>query len=279
MSNSFKLGNINIGKIPIVMGVINVSPESFYDLSVANSDKQVLNMAKKHITEGAKILDIGAQSTAPVSIYGKENQILQQEEEKRVLNAIKIIKREFNNIEISVDTQREDVAQKALEEGATIINDISGFKSENSIVKAIAKYDASAIAMAAREKPGDVWEIRDILHELQKSIDIAINGGIDKNKIILDPGIGSWHGRDYNHDYTILKELDKLKTLKHPLLLGISRKTFIGKELNSAIPKDRLYGTIAATCWALERGASIIRTHDTKSIVDSIKILNRLGAF
>lgn len=279
MTNAFKLGNIDIGKIPIVMGVINVSPESFYDLSVASTDEQILKLAEKHIADGAKVLDIGAQSTAPVSIYGKDNQILPLEEEKRVLNAIKIIQDEFAKIDISVDTQRKEVALKALDAGATIINDISGFKNEKAIVKAIADYDGSAIAMAAKKMPGDIWKPGEIIQEFKKSIDIATSAGVSLNKIILDPGIGSWNGRDYNHDYSILKELNSLKILGHPLLLGISRKTFIGKVLDSAAPKDRLNGTIAATCWALERGISIIRTHDTKSIVDSIKILSKLGAF
>jgi len=276
----FKIGNVAISSEPVVMGIINISPESFYGSSIALSQEKTIKMAEKHIKAGARILDIGARSTAPRSIYGKDNVITSEKELERVSTTIDFLKDSgiLDEVALSVDTQRTNVAKKALDTGACIINDISGFKNDPKMVKVIADHDGSAIVMAAHEKPGDVWEIGRIIEELEKSVEIGYSAGISKKKIAIDPGIGSWHGRDYNHDYEILRNLSAFKTLKQPIMVGISRKSFIG-EILDAPPEKRLYGSLAATCWSLERGANIIRTHDTKSVVDAIKIYKKLGTF
>ncbi|MHA1200408.1 MAG: dihydropteroate synthase [Candidatus Heimdallarchaeaceae archaeon] len=271
------LGTLEVGdKLPVkIVGVVNLSSTSFFKDSIALSDSDIQKKVIEMIEEGVDCLDIGAQSTRPIQIYGGEGRVDSDTELEIVESALKIcldILSSYENIEISVDTQRKKVAERALNKGVNTINDISGFKKEKEIAQVIADFDASAVVMAARKEPGDVYTVKDILHELSSSIEIGLKNGIQENKLIIDPGIGSWEARDYQHDYTIIKNLEEFRKLQKPIYVGISRKTSIGKALNDAPPDQRLFGTIGATIIALVNGAHIVRTHDVKPTLDAIRV-------
>jgi dihydropteroate synthase len=271
------LGSLEVGdNLPIrIVGVVNLSPASFFKDSIASSDADLANKIALMIKEGVDCLDIGAQSTRPIQIYGGEGRVDKDKEQEIVESALTIaidVLSSYEEIEISVDTQRRNVAELALNMGVNIINDISGFKKDEDIAKVIADFDASAIVMAAKNEPGDVFLIDDIIHELSASISIGTKSGIHENKIIVDPGIGSWEARDYKHDYSIIKNLEEFRVLQKPVYIGISRKTSVGKALKDAPPDQRLFGSIGATIVAVVNGAHIIRTHDVKPTLDAIRV-------
>lgn len=272
-----KLGSKEVGDgLPtLVVGVINLSPASFYQQSIASSSKNIEQISALMIEEGAQGLDIGAQSTRPIQIYGGEGRVNEETELKMVKEAVEIVidvSKSYSKIELSVDTTRSVVAEFAMSQGIRTINDISGFKNDNKIAKIIADFDGSAVVMAAKEKPGDVFQIQDIIQELETSIEIGRRAGIDDEQIIIDPGIGSWEARDFKHDYNIIQNLEDFRILNKPIYVGISRKTSIGKALNDAPPEERLFGSIGATILATIQGAHIVRTHDVKPTLDAIRV-------
>ncbi len=180
------------------------------------------------------------------------------------------------SIPVSVDTQSHETAQYALDNGAMIINDISGLKSDPLMAKTVSNSDASIIVMACRKKPGDVFELKDIIDELAKSIEIAVSSGIDQSKIIIDPGLGTWvPSRSTEHDFNIIKQLRKLRSLEKSILVGISRKSFIGALVKKP-PDQRLWGSLAANSIAIYNGAHIIRTHDVKETRDICLVMDYL---
>jgi len=261
-----KIANIPVGdnRNVVVIGVLNVSPESFYKGSIAMSSKEIEEKASKMIAEGAKIIDVGAMSTAPGVLP-----ISLAEEKKRMLSAIRIL-RDIVDVPISVDTFRAEVADVALREGAAIINDVSGLKADKNMAKVISEYDASTIVMAAENCPGDVGKISKIKDVLRQSLKIAKNAGISEEKVVIDPGIG--FGKKVSEDLHILRNLTRLRSLCKPILVGVSRKSFIGKILNIKDPGRRLVGSLAATAVAVYNGAHLIRTHDVKETLQVIKI-------
>ncbi len=264
--------NLNIGdSYPIrTMGIINLSKESFYKGSVVTQDK-LINTAKLMEDEGAEFLDIGARSTAP----GVEAISIKEEEDRLIPALRKIL--DITNCLISIDTQYASIAEKALSLGAHLINDISGFRTDSKIVKVISDYNCPVILMATKKVPGDCHTIHEIINELKKSIDIAKNNGIDENKIIIDPGIGRWvNTKTYEFNLQIIKSLEALRTLKKIILVGISRKSFIGDVLNIPDPSNRLNGSLAATVIAVYNGAHIIRTHDVKAQIEMVKMAKSL---
>lgn len=279
-----KLGSQDVGdRFPaLVTGVINLSPASFYQQSIASSSKKLEQIARSMIEEGALCLDIGAQSTRPVQIYGGEGRVNEETELKVIKEAIEVlidVSNSYNRIDISVDTTRSAVAEYAMNRGIPIINDISGFKNDKKIAEIVADFDGSVVVMAARDKPGDVFQIKDIIQELQVSIEVGKNAGIEVEKIIIDPGIGSWEARDYRHDYNIIQNLEDFRILNKPIYVGISRKTSIGEALNSAPPEERLFGSIGATILAIIQGAHIVRTHDVKPTLEAIRVAETIMHF
>jgi len=261
-----KIANIPVGDDSrvIVVGVINVSPESFYKGSIVKSEKDLQKKAMKMIEEGVDIIDVGAMSTAP-----GVPQIPLSDERERMIFAIRIL-REIVDIPISADTFRAKVAEAALKEGAAIINDVSGLKADERMAQIISEYNASTIVMAAEKKPGDVGSISKIRSALRKSLQIAVNAGISHESIIIDPGIG--FGKSVSEDLYILRNLSRLRFLCKPILVGVSRKSFIGKVLNLKDPDERLIGSLAATAIAVYNGAHLIRTHDVKETLQAVKI-------
>ncbi len=278
------LGKIQVGDdfpIPIV-GVVNLSPASFYKGSIASTNQDLKEVVSKMIDEGVNCLDIGAQSTRPIQIYGGEervNEIQEKEIIDKSLEVVLDIIKSYDDIEISVDTTRSSVAEFALKKDIRIINDISGFKKDKRMASLIADYDAHAIVMATRKNPGDVYTIDDVLHELKLSITLGLEKGIKEDRILIDPGIGSWEARDYYHDYSLIRNLEEFRILNKPIYIGISRKPSIGKALNDAPPEDRLYGSIGATIVAVLNGAHIVRTHDVKPTLEAIRVAETILNF
>ncbi|MFX0184111.1 MAG: dihydropteroate synthase [Candidatus Hodarchaeota archaeon] len=271
-----KLGEIPVGDTEStrVMGIINLSPGSFYKGSVKTTLSEIRLQLEKIVKEGADFVDVGAISSAPVFIYNDKDKISKSTELKRLSFFFKIFHEIGIDIPISVDTQSAKIADYALSKGATIINDISGFKSDSRLPSVISDHDASAIIMSCHHKPGDVFSIPDIKIELKKSLDLGINAGIKKDRIIIDPGIGGWvPHRQVEDDYLIINNLRKFRELKQCILLGISRKSFIGKILN--VPPDkRLWGSLAATSIAVLNGVHVVRTHDVRETKDACIIVD-----
>lgn len=258
-----------------IVGVVNLSEASFYQESIVSSSKELEKTITKMINEGVHCLDLGAQSTRPIQIYGGEGRIDEFTELKIIKESLKTtmdVLSSYNNIEVSVDTQRSAIAEYSLNNGVNIINDISGFKKDEKIAKLIADFDSTCVIMAARNEPGDVFLINDIISELRESIEIGKRHGIEETMILVDPGIGSWEARDYCYDYDIIKNLEEFRILNKPVYVGISRKTSIGKALNDAPPDQRLYGSLGATIIALVNGAHVIRTHDVKPTNEAVKV-------
>ncbi|MFX1504546.1 MAG: dihydropteroate synthase [Promethearchaeota archaeon] len=265
-----KLGPIEVGDNvgTRLMAVMNLSPSSFFKGSIKKSEDEIQSHLEHVIDTGADFIDVGAISSAPTFLYEKREFISTNTEIERFSFFFKVYKEISAEIPISIDTQSSKVAEYALSQGAMIINDISGFKSNPKVVDVISNYSASAIVMACRQIPGDVYLIDDVLEELENSIHLGINAGIEKSKISIDPGLGGWvPQRQIEHDYNLIKHLTKLRELKHCILVGISRKSFIGKVLNVP-PEERLWGSLAATTVAVMNGAHTIRTHDVKPTRD-----------
>jgi dihydropteroate synthase len=257
----------------LVMGIVNLTPDSFYDKSRQFSEKDALKQAEKILTEEADILDLGAVSTRPGS-----EEISEEEELKRLLPALKNIRKAFPESIISVDTWRANVAKAAVKEGANIINDISGGTMDANMFETIAQLKVPYILMHIKGTPQNmqqnptynnvVNEVIDFLAErIQK---LRLMGVAD---IIVDPGFG--FGKTLEHNYTLLQNLEKLKILDCPILAGVSRKSMITKVLDIKAD-EALNGTTILNTIALMKGAKILRVHDVKEAVEAVKLTDYL---
>ena len=261
--NGLHVGNSN----PIrIMGVINLSPESFYSGSIITDDSVLLNRVKEMIDEGADILDIGGASTAPKNYYETED-ISRNVEMSRVTSSLAIII-ENVNIPVSIDTASAAVAEAALDLGASVVNDVTGLQGDPMMAKLIANRNVPVVIMS--HCPDGCRSVDDSIGALQKSLIVADDAGIPRENIILDPGIG--FGKPPEVDCDILRELSKFKDFQRPLLVGVSRKAFVGAILNEEDPKNRLVGSLAATAIAVANGADMIRTHDVRETKLAVKV-------
>jgi len=269
--------NINGGVFdlssPKIMGVLNVSPDSFYDGGVFSNEKKILAQVEKMILDGADIIDIGGFSSKPGA-----KTISLKEEEKRVIPIIKLINKTFNKIIISVDTFRSEIAEKSLNEGASIINDISGGDLDKNIYQISYKYKAPYIMMHMNGVPLNMQNNpkyeninHDIIKDFTSKIDSAEKKGVCD--IIIDPGFG--FGKTIQHNYQILNNLKLYTVLKKPILVGISRKSMIYKLLKTD-PSKALNGTTSLNTIALINGANILRVHDVKEAKEVIKLYSFL---
>ncbi|NVM53541.1 MAG: dihydropteroate synthase [Candidatus Helarchaeota archaeon] len=273
MQISAKIAGIQVGdSSPVrIMGIINLSPESFYTGSVYTKMNEIVIQAKEMVKQGCDILDIGGRSTAP-----GVDPISVKVEKERVLPVLKSLLDEIS-IPISVDTQYAEVAQEALKFGCHIINDVSGLRTDPKVVEVIKEYDCPLIIMATDKVPGDRLRISDIMDALAKSISFATTNGVNPNRLIVDPGIGRWvSSKTYEYNLQIINRLQQLRDHGKPILVGISRKSFIGDILQKSQPADRLMGSLAATAIAVYNGAHIIRTHDVGATCDIVKISQTL---
>jgi len=248
----------------VIMGVLNLSPESFYKGSVYNDLTLLEKATLEMIDGGAKILDLGARSTAPWS-----KKITIKEELDRLMPSMELVCKIIpNEIVISIDTQYREVAQQTYDiaikhKKRIIINDVSCLKTDPTIIDFIVEHDLPIVLMASKAVPGDLCTIEEIIEEFKSTIKILKKKGYDAKKVILDPGIGHWIERKtYKYDLKIIGNLNKLRILEKPILVAISRKSFIGTTLDIPDPEDRLNGTLAATAVAVYNGAHIVRTHD-----------------
>jgi len=256
--HTIKVGEIQLGSgHPVrVMGVLNLSPESFYSGSVASTEEQIRERVELYESEGADIIDIGGASSAPESVYGTRT-VTEDHELERVVSSLGVI-RQKTDLPLSIDTTSSKVAERAVELGASLVNDISGLRKDPNMAKTVADFDVPVIIMAMCEKP--CTNVTESIHALRESIQIAEDAGVDDGKLIVDPGIG--FGKPARADCALLRELPRFAMFGHPVLVGVSRKAFIGELLGLSDPEDRLIGSVAATSIAVARGADVIRAHD-----------------
>lgn len=259
-----------------VSGIINVGPESFYKPSIKLKAEEIAEHAQRMVEEGARIIDVGARSTAP---YIKSS-ISVEEEKSRLVEAVKTLKKVVS-VPISIDTQNSYVARCAIEVGADIINDISGFKLDSQL-PLVAREFGIPVILVAYEK--NSWKGEDpivwIKTLLKESLEIAREAGINDGKVMVDPGIGFIRHTEYPWhlwDCYVLRNFTKLRSLQTPLMVAVSRKSFIGVILDGKKPEERLYGSLAATAIAVYNGAHSVRTHDVASTIETIRIVEAIG--
>lgn len=257
MIRSIKIGDkdFELGKETYIMGILNVTPDSFSDGGKFNGDDVALSHAKEMVNLGATIIDVGGESTRPNHIAVSE-----EEETKRVIPIIKSIRKEMN-IPISIDTYKSKVAEKAIEAGANLINDVWGFKKDREMAKVAAFYNVPCCLMHNRENAVYNDYLKDVIDDLRESIDIAKKAGVKDENIILDPGIG--FAKDLEQNLILMNNLELIRDMGYPVLLGTSRKSMIGNTLNLPV-NERVEGTIATTVIGIMKGCDFIRVHDVK---------------
>ena len=262
-------------KEPAVMGVINVSPESFYKGSVRKDERALAETAVRMVEEGASFIDIGAKSTAPYL----ETRIPLEEEIRRAVWAVRVVK-DVVDVPISIDTTSARVAEEALKVGAEIINDVTGFKGDPEMPKVASEYGAPTVLCAHGEVRDFSNPVRRVVELLEESLTIANEHGV--KEVAVDPAIGflrpEWPPW-YEWDSKIIANLNVLKLFGKPMLIGLSRKSFIGAITGRKDPSERLYGSISATAIAVLNGANIVRTHDVRETLDAIRVASFIAGF
>lgn len=258
---------------PKAMGILNLTPDSFYDGGSYKSDLEILNQVEKMLTDGATFIDIGAYSSRPNAEHISEN-----EELKRLLPNIEIILKKFPEILISVDTFRSNVATESVNLGACMVNDISGGTLDDKMYKTIGKLQVPYVLMHLKGSPQNMQQnptyenvVRDVLKYFSEKTALLRNEKV--NDIILDVGFG--FAKTLEHNYTLLKNLEHFKVLELPILTGVSRKSMLYKPLNTDA-KNALNATTVANTIALQKGTNILRVHDVKEAMEAIKVVSQI---
>lgn len=278
MKLALKQGFIE-SKIPLIMGILNITPDSFSDGGRFLKFDESLKQAEKLISEGADIIDIGGESTRPGA-----RDVKIREELDRIVPVIDRVKREFG-ILISVDTRKDEVARIAVEEaGADMVNDISGLQYSDRMASTVARLGVPVIIMHILGTPKDMQEnpsyrdvVAEVKHFLRERRSCARASGIPENKIIVDPGIG--FGKRFQDNIDIIKRLKEFADLDCPILIGLSRKSFLGEISGKKDPGDREIETLAANLISIVNGASIIRVHEVGNMAKALKVLCHLRDF
>jgi len=285
---------LTLGKRTLVMGVLNITPDSFSDGGQFLDPAQALEQGLRLLHEGADIVDIGGESTRPgaktaggATKSGKTpekhgtEKVTEKEELERVIPVITALKQKQPKAVISVDTYKSAVARAAIKAGAEIVNDISGFRWDPLMRKLLVELKCGAILMHSRGRPEE-WrtlpKVADIVtlakRELREWVDAALMAGVKRDTIALDPGFG--FGKNFDENYPLLKRFDEFHQLRYPLVAGVSRKSFIGRALacggKDAAVADRLYGTLGAEAAVVFKGAHVVRTHDVRACVEALKL-------
>jgi dihydropteroate synthase len=268
-----------LGRRTLIMGVLNVTPDSFSDGNKFYSEEHAIAHARQMENAGADLVDIGAESTRP----GSEG-ISAREELTRLLPVLGGLRR-LLKIPISIDTQKAEVARAALDAGAEMINDISGLRSDPSIAEVAARRGVPLILMHMRGEPRTMQKapfarevMKDVIAALRRSVALARTSGVAKSQIIIDPGIG--FGKSFMQNYEILQKLPQLAKLGYPILVGSSRKGFLGATLarggKPAPSEDRIWGTAATVTASILGGAHVVRVHDVEEMVKVAKVADCL---
>ena len=276
---------LQLGRRTLIMGVVNVTPDSFSDGGIHFDPDSAVEHALTLLRDGADIIDVGGESTRPGAsvLSGTEAKpaVTEQEELDRVIPVIASLKQKQSDAVISIDTYKAAVARAAIEAGAEIVNDVSGFRWDPRMPKTLAELNCGAVLMHTRGRPeewrnlpaaGDMVTL--VKRELREWADAATIARVKRERIVLDPGFG--FGKNHEENYPLLKRFEEFHQLRYPLLVGVSRKSFIGRALardgKDAAVADRLYGTLTAETAAILKGAHIIRTHDVRACADAVRI-------
>lgn len=259
---------------PKVMGILNITPNSFYDGGKYKEEIQIMSQVEKMLNEGATFIDVGAYSSKPNAEFVSE-----EEELCRLLPIIALLVNQFPDILLSVDTFRSQVAQKSVEAGVALVNDISAGKLDEEMIETVAKLQVPYIMMHMRGNPKTMQSLtnyEDIVKEMilyfSERIQLARSFGM--NDIIIDPGFG--FAKTLEQNYEVLQKLELFSTVELPLLAGVSRKSMIYRALESS-PEEALNGTTVLNTIALQKGAKILRVHDVKEAVECVKLFNKLN--
>jgi len=289
---------LELGRRTLIMGVVNVTPDSFSDGGQYIDAESAVARAEQLLTDGATIIDVGGESTRPgagVVAAGETvknprregTPVSEEEEKKRVLPVIRDLKRRRPDAIVSVDTYKASVARAAVQEGAEIVNDVSGFRWDPKMAKTLAELKVGAVLMHTRGRPEE-WRslppIGDpvllVKRELRQWAEAATLAGIKRHHLVLDPGFG--FGKSFEENYPLLARFVELQQLGYPLLAGTSRKSFLGRTLardgHDAPVEQRLYGTLASETALILKGAHIIRTHDVQCAVEAARIADAIVA-
>jgi dihydropteroate synthase len=254
----------------LVMGIINVTPDSFYDGGKYNHKDQAVKRISEMIADGADIIDIGGLSSRPGS-----KPISPEEELERTIPVVESVSNNFDTL-ISIDTYRSEIALEAISAGAHMVNDISAFTMDKNMAGMIADKGVSVTLMHMQGKPESMQKnpqydnvIDEIYEYLDGKASAAVDAGISPDKIVLDPGLG--FGKTLDHNLSILNKISEFRSMRYPIMIGASRKSFIGAVLDLPV-EDRLEGSLAAAVWSVINGANILRVHDVAETVRSVKI-------
>ena len=260
----------------MVMGIVNVTPDSFSDGGKYLDTDLAVELGLRHVAEGAEILDVGGESTRP----GAEA-VDAEEEMRRVLPVIRALRAQ-TSVLISIDTMKASVAAAALEAGAHIINDVTGLSGDPDMLGVARDSDAGLVVMHMQGTPRTMQKqphYDDVVQEVRAFFEGRIRSlekaGIDPMRVALDPGFG--FGKTLDHNRALLRELPKLRVEDRPLLVGVSRKSMLGKWVGSTDIEDRNWPTVALTAWMRERGAEIVRVHDVKPNVEAMRMAEAIG--
>ncbi len=275
MTLSWNNFSLNISSRTHIMGILNVTPDSFSDGGLHFDRTRAVEACLRMVDDGADIIDIGGESTRPGS-----DPVSLDEEIRRTLPVIESVASKVK-VPISIDTYKAEVAQRALDAGASIVNDISGLMYDAEMPAVIARHGIPAVIMHIKGNPKDMQRnptytalIPEILEYFRSRIAFAVKAGIQEDMIIIDPGIG--FGKTFDHNLEILHNLDKFTVLGRPLLVGPSRKAFLGKVLGDAPATDRIEGTAAAVAISIMKGADIVRVHDVKQMAKVAKVADAI---
>jgi dihydropteroate synthase len=256
------------------MGIVNVTPDSFYAASRVEKDK-LIDFAARMVKEGVDIIDIGGESTRPGS-----DRISEEEELNRVVPAVEIVRKNFDVV-ISVDTYKAKVAEEALKNGAEMVNDVSALRFDPAMMDVLKTYKPAVVLMHMKGEPKTMQEnpyyedvVKEILYFFKERIEKLQQIGLE-DKVIIDPGIG--FGKRLVDNLEIIRRISEFNSLKKPLLVGASRKSFIGQVLGNLPPEERLYGTLAVTAYCVLNGVDIVRVHDVKENLHVIKLIQAIS--
>ena len=274
---SFQVGPyyLDLNTRPLIMGILNVTPDSFSEEGQFFKHNAAIEHAQRMIAEGVDIIDVGGESSRPGA-----DPVTLEEEKRRVWPLIEALAK--LKVPVSIDTYKAEIAAGALERGAVIVNDISAGNFDPMMPRIVARHDAAYVLMHIQGTPQNMQKnpqyqdlMKELIDYLNNSLKIAVEAGVDKKKIILDPGIG--FGKTLQHNLEILKRFEELHGLGQPLLIGTSRKSFIGAITGLPVEK-RLPGTAASVLWAVERGANIVRVHDVGPIKELLQVAQAMKA-